>query len=96
MKEQPAMADEEIQLRAQKSIQEYEDAVENLDPNFAELGQKCITVLDEFISYWNQRPELNEHHSDDGVTDSGMKEYAERQLEWARHEKNRVNAQLTK
>ena len=89
------MADEEIQLKAQKSIQEYEDAVENLDPNFAELGQKCITVLDEFISYWNQRPELEEPASTDEQTDNDMREFVERQLGWAEHERKRVLAQLS-
>lgn len=90
------MADEEIQLKAQKSIQEYEDAVENLDPNFAELGRKCITVLDEFISYWNQRPELEEEPNPDELTDNDMRVFVERQLEWAEHEKKRVLAQLSK
>jgi hypothetical protein len=89
------MADEEIQLKAQKSIQEYEDAVENLDPNFAELGRRCITVLDEFISYWNQRPELEEVPNPDEPTDNDMRVFVERQLEWAEHEKKRVMAQIS-
>ena len=44
------MADEELQLRAQRSLQEYEDAVENLDPNFAELGRKCVAVLESVVA----------------------------------------------
>jgi hypothetical protein len=90
------MNDDDIQLKAQSSLQEYDDAVENLAPNFAELGQKAIAALDEFINYWNDRPEA---HEDDGASEEGesdMKEYVERQLEWAQHEKNRVLAQLPK
>jgi hypothetical protein len=91
------MSDEEIQLKAQSSLQEYDDAVENLSPNYAELGQKCIAALDEFIDYWNQRPESQEADStNEQDAESDMRKYVERQLEWARHEKNRVLAQLPK
>jgi tRNA A37 N6-isopentenylltransferase MiaA len=91
------MTDEEIQLKAQSSLQEYDDAVENLAPNYAELGQRSIAALNEFIDYWNKRPELQESnaaHEQDGESD--MRKYAERQLEWAEHEKKRVAAQLYK
>jgi hypothetical protein len=91
------MSDEEIQLKAQSSLQEYDDAVESLAPNYAELGQRCIAALDEFINYWNQRPELQEADStDDQDEESDMRKYVERQLEWAEHEKKRVLAQLPK
>lgn len=90
------MSDEEIQLRAQSNLQEYDDAVENLAPNYAELGQKALNALDEFISYWNKRPELQESDSANTQFDSDMRKYVERQLEWAQHEKKRVLAQLSK
>ena len=90
------MTDEEIQLKAQSTLQEFEDAVENLAPNYAELGQQAITALDEFIGYWNKRPEFEESDSASEETDSDMRKYAERQLEWAEYEKNRVLAQLSK
>jgi carboxypeptidase C (cathepsin A) len=91
------MSDEEIQLKAQSSLQEYDDAVETLAANYEELGQKCIAALDEFIDYWNQRPELQEVDStSEQDAESDMRKYVERQLEWAQHEKNRVLAQLPK
>jgi hypothetical protein len=90
------MNDDDIQLKAQSSLQEYDDAVQNLDPNFAELGQKAIAALDEFINYWNDRPEAHEDALTSEGGESDMKEYVERQLEWAQHEKNRVLAQLPK
>jgi hypothetical protein len=90
------MSDEEIQLRAQSSLQEYDDAVENLAANYAELGQKCIAALDEFINYWNQRPELEDSDSPSEHADDDMKKYVERQLEWAQYEKKRVLGQLPK
>ena len=95
------MADEELQLRAQRSLQEYEDAVENLDPNFAELGRKCVAVLDEFLDFWNNqlksRASLAETlPSATDNSDNDMRKFVERQLEWAQSEKKRVLAQLSK
>jgi tRNA A37 N6-isopentenylltransferase MiaA len=89
------MTDEEMQLKAQSSLQEYDDAVESLAPNYAELGQKAVAALDEFINYWSERPEL-ESDSASEEFDSDMRKYVERQLEWAEHEKKRVLAQLPK
>jgi hypothetical protein len=100
------ISSDEIQMRAQRSLQEYEDAVENLDPRFAELGRACVAALDEFIAYWNERPEspasreAHESSADAGGAGEGeegdMTEYVERQLEWARHERGRVLSQLSK
>jgi hypothetical protein len=99
------MTSDEIQLKAQRAVQEYEDAVENLDPRFAELGRACVAALDELIDYWNERPESPESRRAHGTpADAGgaveeegdMTEYVERQLEWARHERERVLAQLSK
>ncbi len=95
------MADEELQLRAQRSLQEYEDAVENLDPNFAELGRKCVAVLDEFLDFWDNqlksRASLAESLPHGGSTsDNDMRKFVERQLEWAEGERKRVLAQLSK
>lgn len=98
---------DELQLRAQRGIQEYEDAVENLDPKFAELGRASVAALDEFIAYWEERPEspasrAHAHADDAGEAQEGaegesdMAEYVARQLEWARHERERVLAQLSK
>lgn len=93
---------DELQLRVQRSIQEYEDGVESLDPKFAELGRACVAALDEFIAYWEERPESPASRSrsheaqvgEEGPSD--MTEYVGRQLEWARHERERVLAQLSK
>lgn len=91
------MSDEEIQLKAQSSLQEYDDAVQNLAPNYAELGQRAVAALDEFINFWHERPELEDNASAPGQDDeSDMRKYVERQLEWAEHEKKRVLAQLPK
>jgi hypothetical protein len=97
------MTSDEIQLKAQRAVQEYEDAVENLDPRFAELGRASVAALDELIAYWNERPESPESRRAHGDTtaaggegESDMREYVERQLEWARHERERILAQLSK
>ena len=89
------MTDEEMQLKAQSSLQEYDDAVESLLPNYAELGQKAVAALDEFINYWKERPELEADPASEEFDDD-MRKYVKRQLEWAEHEKNRVLAQLSK
>jgi hypothetical protein len=98
------MTDEEIQMKAQRSLQEYDDAVENVDPKFAELGQKAIAALDEFISHWNKHHESPESRAGTGgkpnpaseQPDDDMRKFVERQLEWAQHEKEKVLAQLPK
>jgi hypothetical protein len=90
------MTDDEIQLKVQRSLQEYDDAVENVAANFAELGQKAIAALDEFISYWDKRPEAQDSETADEQAESDMKKFVERQLEWAQHERARVSAQLPK
>jgi hypothetical protein len=92
------MTSDEIQLKAQRAVQEYEDAVENLDPRFAELGRACVAALDELIAYWNERPESPASRRAHGAVEEegDMTEYVERQLEWARHERERVLAQLSK
>ena len=51
---------DEIQLKVQRAVQEYEDAVENLDPRFAELGRAAVAAIDEFLAYWDERPEAHE------------------------------------
>lgn len=88
---------DELQLKVQRSLQEYEDALENLDPKFAELGRASVAALDEFITYWERQRESH------GASDSGadepegeMQKFVERQLEWGRSEKERVLAQLSK
>ncbi len=88
------MTDDEIQLKAQRSLQEYDDAVENVAANFAELGQKAIATLDEFISYWNTRSESPESGAANEQAEDDMRKFVERQLEWAQHEKAKVLAQL--
>jgi hypothetical protein len=88
------MTDDEIQLKAQSSLQEYDDAVENVAANFAELGHKAISALDEFISYWNQCSKFQESETVNEQANDDMSKFVERQLEWAQHEKARVLAQL--
>jgi tRNA A37 N6-isopentenylltransferase MiaA len=90
------MTDDEIQLKAQRSLQEYDDAVENLAANFAELGHRAIAALDEFISYWENRPQSPDAESATEQASDDMRKFTERQLEWAQHERERVLAQLPK
>lgn len=93
---------DEIQLKVQRAIQEYEDAVENLDPRFAELGRAAVAAMDEFLAYWDERPEAHEegHAVGEGADalpgESDMAEYVARQLEWGHHERERIVAQLSR
>lgn len=98
------MTDDEIQLKAQRSLQEYDDAVENLDARFTELGRNCIAVLDEFIAHWKKHPASPESRAGvDKIPDaageqanSDMREFVEKLLDWAQSERQRVLAQLPK
>ena len=88
---------DELQLKVQRSLQEYDDAVESLDPRFAELGRASVAALDEFIDYWERHEET--HHADESGAEEPegeMQKFVERQLEWARSEKQRVLGQLSK
>jgi hypothetical protein len=93
------MRDEEIELNAQRALQEYDDAVENLDPQFKELGQKALTALDEFIGHWSDKPYMQNLGQHVDLTSGGhtdFKEYAERQVKWANDERERVISQISK
>jgi hypothetical protein len=92
------MTDEEIQLKAQRSLQEYDDAVENLDPKFTELGQKAVAALDELIKNWSDKDYRQKARPLDksGESDAQLREYAERLIKWAEDEKMKVLANLSK
>ena len=68
----------------------------NVECRFAEDGELEVKGPSIFIGYWKKRPELEESDSASEETDSDMRKYVERQLEWAQHEKDRVLAQLSK
>ena len=98
------MRDDELQMKAQRSLQEFDDAVERLEPNYAELGQKCLTALDEFTSFWQNHPESPQSRGshpasstpDSLEDDNEMRRFIERQLEWADSQRERVLAHLSK
>ena len=88
---------DELQMKVQRSLQEYDDAVENLDPRFAELGRASVAALDEFVDYWERHLELHRAAEAEADEPEGeMQKFVERQLEWARSEKQRVLGQLSK
>jgi hypothetical protein len=98
------MRDDELQMKAQRSLQEFDDAVERLEPGYAELGQKSLAALDEFIEFWKNHPEspqsrgetyrMPNPHSVEAEND--MREFVERQLEWGESQRDRVRAALSK
>ncbi len=98
------MRDDELQMKAQRSLQEFDDAVERLDPNYAELGQKSLAALDEFIEFWKNHPESPQSRESEPATstpdaledDNEMRRFVERQLEWGESQKERVRAHLSK
>lgn len=98
------MRDDELQMKAQRSLQEFDDAVERLEPNYAELGEKSLAALDEFIEFWRNHPESPQSRGDeaedsteDGLqVDNEMRRFVERQLEWGEAQRERVRTQLSK
>lgn len=86
------MTDEELQLNAQRSLQEFDDARDRPGVDIQELGRKAISDLDSFIGYWRGKPYMkagwHAEASEGGHDD--LKEYAERQIGWAEDEKARV------
>lgn len=98
------MRDDELQMKVQSSLQEFEDAVERLDTNYAELGQRSLAALDEFIDFWKNHPESPESkagertrsETDEPLADNDMRKFVARQLEWAESQKERVRAHLSR
>ncbi len=98
------MRDDELQMKAQSSLQEFNDAVERLDPNYEELGRRSLAALDEFIEFWENHPEAPK--SREGVEDPAapealedgneMRRFVARQLEWGESQKERVRSHLPK
>ena len=90
------MTDDELQLNAQRSLQEFDDARDNTGLDLQQLGRKAIDDLDTFIRYWREKPYMQ--HADFDLSEGGhgeLRQYAERQVEWAEGEKARVRGLLT-
>ncbi|MBD0370279.1 MAG: hypothetical protein ICV60_05550 [Pyrinomonadaceae bacterium] len=98
------MRDDELQMKAQRSLQEFDDAVERLDSNYTELGQKSLAALDEFIEFWKSHPESPQSRASEAEAssvdsledDNEMRRFVERQLEWGEAQRERVRAHLSK
>lgn len=98
------MRDDELQMKAQRSLQEFDDAVERLEPNYAELGRHSLAALDEFTEFWKNHPESPQSRgkqpaastADNLEDDHEMRRFVERQLEWADLQRERVLAHLSK
>lgn len=98
------MRDDELQMRAQRSLQEFDDAVQRLEPHYEELGRKTLEALEEFMAFWKNHPESPQSRGDDTAgslsggpaDDNEMRRFVERQLEWGESQRERVRAQLSK
>jgi hypothetical protein len=91
------MSDDEIQLNAQERVQEFDDAVEVPNSDINGLGKSAIEALDAFIAHWNNKPQMQPQNVDVSETDhADLRRYAERQIEWATNEKERVLGLLPK
>lgn len=91
------MSDDEIQLNAQERVQEFDDAVEIPNSDLNALAQRAVEALDAFIAHWNNKPQMQQQNVETGEGgQADFKRYAERQLEWATNEKERINGLLPK
>lgn len=89
------MTDDELQLNAQRSLQEFDDARDRPDADIQGLGQKAIADLDSFVGYWREKPYVRDADFDASEGGHGeLREYAERQIEWAESERARVRGLL--
>jgi hypothetical protein len=86
------MHDDELQLRAQSALQEFDDARDKTGVGLRELGLKAIDALDAFVDYWKEKPFMQ--HADVEASEGShleLREYGERQMGWAQAEKDRVS-----
>ena len=90
------MTDDELQLSAQRSLQEFDDARDNAGVDLQELGRKAIDDLDTLINYWREKPYMQHAVADLSEGSYGeLRQYAERQVQWAEDERARVRGLLT-
>jgi hypothetical protein len=90
------MTDDELQLNAQRSLQEFDDARDKSGVDIQELGRRAIADLDSFVGYWREKPYMQDADFDASEGGHGeLREYAERQIEWAEDESARVRKLLT-
>lgn len=89
------MTDDELQLNAQRSLQEFDDARDRPGVDIHELGRKAVGDLDAFTTYWREKPYMQDADFDASEGGHGeLREYAERQIGWAEEEKARVRGLL--
>jgi len=92
------MTEEQIELAAQLSLQEFDDARDALEPNIVALGQQAIAALDALMAYWQHKPYMQDSEQQADLAegeDHALKQYAERQIAWANSEKERVAALIS-
>lgn len=91
------MTDDELQMNAQRSLQEFDDARDKPGTDIQALGRKAVDDLDSFIAYWKDKPYMRAgwHADETAGGHDDLKEYAERQIGWAEEEKARVGKLLT-
>lgn len=90
------MHDDELQLRAQSTLQEFDDARDKTGVGLHDLGLKAIEALDAFVFYWKEKPYMQRDSVDESEGGHvAIREYAERQIGWAQTEKARVSEILS-
>jgi len=94
------MSDDQIHLNATERVQEFDDAIETPNSDLIGLGRKAVEALDAFLAHWDgklqARPAESAESTSSESEDADLKQYAERQLEWATSEKERVLSLLPK
>jgi hypothetical protein len=89
------MSEDQLQLNAQRLLQEFDDAADNPDVDPMKIGRDAIAALDEVVSHWSNMPYMKPDSPRAGVgEDDVMRQYAARQIEWATYERNRVASLL--
>lgn len=90
------MAENELEINAQLALQEFDNAIEIPNTDLKELGRKATEALDAFIEHWKDKPYMQERDVEVTVGEDGeLKEYAERQIQWAEEERQRVRDLLS-
>jgi hypothetical protein len=89
IEEKNFMTPDQLQLNAQRCLQEFDDAGDTADLDPLALGEKALEALDEFLDYWKDRSYM-QGDRESQPSQNPLRPYAERQIEWAEREKQRV------
>ena len=85
------MSEDQLEIHAQSALQQFDDACDSPDTDPVRLGNEAVRALEDLITFWKEKSFMIEEGGSEGAGgDHALKDYGQRQIQWATHEKERV------